>query len=228
MKLKLSFLLSFCIFCSIATNSNAQNSREYITSDGVIHVSMSQKFDETYTKSAIDIGSTLIEGNLYSRTYYWGEDAPKFGARYKVLPVYPENQKVIIFPYTPYLDEYMKLSRKYTSKNDGKTYQIDVDPRLYKYSIYSMTGKNGFFQFHKMKPGKYFIYAERTLSGSVNKSYDTGERSIHQDPYQGTTITKHMELRPVKWQTLATFEQFIEIKEGENLKKIDARLMINR
>ncbi len=213
----------------ISSDAYAQNNKgEYVTSDGIIHISMKQVFDEPYSKAAIDIGKTMIAGNLYSRTYYWGEDAPKFGARYKVLPVYPENQKVFIYPYTPYLEEYMKLSRKYTSRNDGKTYKIDVDPRLYQYSIYAVTGKNGFFQFPKIKAGKYLIYAERTLSGSVNKSYDTGGRTIQQDPYNGTTITRHMELKPVKWQSMATFDQIIEIKEGDVTKKIDARLLIKR
>lgn len=215
--------LLFAIFCALPSATLAQSGKN----PNIEYLKIKTAFDETATKNAMEIGQANIQGTLYSKTYYWGEDTPKFGGYYKAEPIYASKHKVFLYPYTPYMEEYLRLSKKVRNHRGNKKQEVILDDRVYKYSVYTVTDEYGRFTFPNMKPGKYIIYSEKMLSGTVNKSYDTGGRTIQQDPYNGTTITRHMELRPSNWQALATCEQIVEIKPNVQSINVDARLRLN-
>lgn len=211
------------IICLSPTIVYAQTNKN----PNVEYLHIKKEFDENTSRNSLEFGNLTIKGKLYSQTYYWGEDTPLFGGYYKAEPVYATNHKVFIYPYTPYLEEYLRLSKKARNLKYYKKYEVEADEKLYKYSLYAITDEYGRFTFPKMKPGKYLIYSEKMLSGTVNKSYDTGGRTIQQDPYNGTTITRHMELRPTNWQAMAICEKIIEVKENDKNVEVDARLRLN-
>ena len=218
----LSIIAAFIGLAFAPLNAFAQNNNA-----PVMPLAVSVPFDEAAAKAGLEIGDKTVSGVLYSQTYYWGEDSPRFGAYYQVPRVNQTGQKIYIYPYTPYLEEFQRQVKRARNPRSTRNYKVVTDPRLYQYSVYATTDANGRFVFPKMKPGRYFLYSEKTLTGTVNKSIDTGGRTIQNHPYEGTTVTRHHELREVNWARSAIYEGIIEIRPRDTSIEIEARMKIN-
>lgn len=129
-------------------------------------------FDEALTKNAFNVGNVELKSvlvNCYGRG---------IGCIQGSVPV--PNTKVYLFPYTPYLKEYLEMQEKLKKdvKRDPKAAKIEIklDPRFGQYSAHTKTDEYGRYAFVKLKPGKYYLLSDpvvghRTVVGHFYDDY---------------------------------------------------------
>ena len=120
----------------------------------------------------------------------------------------PQNVSVILFPVTPYFEEWHQLREK---KADKKT-AVYMSPEAYAMRIDTKTNNKGEFQFTEMKPGKYFIRMSFDYKSPRSRKVKTGEAV-------GVYGTKANIYQNKRYYVLknATLEEFVEIKNpGDN------------
>lgn len=80
------------------------------------------------------------------------------------------NQKVLLFPDTPYLREFIKHVRRAKPGRD----RVDADPDFLATRLEGMTNSKGEFQFARMKPGSYYLYTTMSTDVSGIQTVDRG------------------------------------------------------
>jgi hypothetical protein len=195
-------IITLCISCNPLQHANKQAKKDQIT---VIHPST--YFDSIAAKKALAYGNTTIEGVAYTKPRtQWGNKAP-LASR-----IYAANTTVILFPATPYIEEWFQLRNK---KEDKRTH-VYMSNEAYKYRIVEKTDAYGRFKFEKMKPGRYFI---QCIMGYA----ETKSRQV----YQGTAYGSYgnADYYTKKYYTVSKYdrlEEFITIKEGDT--KVEVKL----
>jgi tetratricopeptide (TPR) repeat protein len=118
-------------------------------------------FDTNLTAAALETGTSTIVGKacVYKKT-------GRFTA---------SNVRVVLFPVTPYFQQWYDLRERKESKSTG----VFLSNEAVKYSIVTTANDNGEFVFSNLKPGKYFAqmifnFTERR-SGRVYTGSDTSQ-----------------------------------------------------
>ena len=116
-------------------------------------------FDETQAKNALKPGNVEIKSVL---VHCYGRG---IGCIEGSLPV--TNTNVYLYPYTPYLQEYLEMSNKLKADRakhkDYNAVEIIVDPKFKQYGLTTKTDQYGRYSFSNIKPGKYYIETENTI-----------------------------------------------------------------
>ncbi len=192
--------------------------------DTVQYIYPKTNFDEEYTKNAIALGNSTINGVLFYKITNDGLDAALLST---IKPEPVSGHKVFLYPYTPYLVEYINLSKKQARSRDPQKRKVMADERLFNYAYYSETDNYGRFSFGKMKPGKYFLSAEKMVSGYYYTTVATGRAVTDFNPYYGQVGVTQYENQRQNWSALAILEKVVEVKEDGKIVEVDARLMLN-
>ncbi len=125
-------------------------------------------FDVIAAKSALAPGKATIKGVAFTK--------PKtsFGYKAPFAPrIYANRIKILLFPVTPYLLEYLELRKQANYKKLKFAYMSN---EAWKYHYYAITNSAGEFTFPNLKPGKYYIEGllNWTSTGSYNQYTGSG------------------------------------------------------
>jgi hypothetical protein len=115
---------------------------------------------------------------------------------------------VVLFPDTPYLEEWVNLLHKFNPSKD----QLVTDPQFLATSLKTRTNSNGEFQFSKLKPGKYYLLS--TYGGNEAHSKDV----LVGSEQAGDQITQYYKTE--NWLTSFQYmlESFETVSAGEDKK----------
>ncbi|WP_158798230.1 carboxypeptidase-like regulatory domain-containing protein [Pedobacter sp. L105] len=125
-------------------------------------------FDIAKAKSALAPGKATIKGVAFTKPKTkFGYNAP-FGPR-----IYANKIKVLLFPVTPYLLEYLDLRKQVNYKKLKFAYMSNEAWNIHYYAI---TNSEGQFTFPNLKPGKYYVEGllNWTSTGSYNQYTGSG------------------------------------------------------
>ncbi|PZP52227.1 MAG: hypothetical protein DI598_01215 [Pseudopedobacter saltans] len=128
-----------------------------------------QYFDSIAAKNALAVGTTTVTGVAFTKPKTdFGYKAP-FASR-----IYANHIIVMLFPSTPYYQEWMRLKDK--KENLKKNKIVFMDSVAYRYRLECETNSRGEFTFPKMKAGKYILVGTLpwTTSGSYNRYEGSG------------------------------------------------------
>ncbi|HUA80189.1 MAG TPA: hypothetical protein VL997_07450 [Dyella sp.] len=158
----------------VASPSGSAGGRTDASSEaqGMNVLKPSEVFDEASAKAALQPGHSTITGTACVRHTSHGEGGALALA---------SNQKILLFPDSPYLEDFVKLVHGAKQGRD----KVDADPRFMAATMTATTNSKGQFQFAQMKPGKYYLFT--TMSGNidnaelnVSKEYADGGQTIVQ------------------------------------------------
>ncbi|MBN8648078.1 MAG: hypothetical protein J0L55_09000 [Caulobacterales bacterium] len=182
-------------------------------------------FDEATTRNMLETGNINIQGVLYTRTASDGSDAPLLNVGAKAVPA--ANQRVHLYPVTPYYQEFIGLVKKYRFYRGKQKISIEPDIRVHELHYYAQTDEYGRFTFYNMKPGRYMIYADKQVKGSYNETVATGRSVSDFNPYYGQVGVTKYENQTRYWSAIAYAEKFIELKPDDKVLEIDVRMLQN-
>ncbi|WP_231465068.1 MULTISPECIES: tetratricopeptide repeat protein [unclassified Pedobacter] len=157
-------------------------------------------FDAALAQSALSRGLSKIEGRACSKI-----DGRIFTAA---------GTRVVLFPVTPYLEEWYELREK----KEGKKLSVYMSKEANKYAIEAFTDRNGDFAFDGLKPGKYFIQMIHNFNQlKTNRVYNGQNTAM-----QGNTrvITNYYQDQDYVVERSERVERFVEIKKDGELKKV--------
>lgn len=167
------------------------------------------KFDSVQARNALARGTSTIKGVAFTK--------PKTGFGYKAPlagRIYANKMKVILYPVTPYFEEWYKLRKdkeNYKSKDYKKRVYVYLSDAAYRYRLEAITNSQGEFTFPDMRPGKYFLTGN--LSWDATGTYDQYTGSGYNN-YGGTTDYYDRKSYTINHQD--RIEAFVEIKtDGE-------------
>lgn len=104
-------------------------------------------FDVAQTKAALQEGKSTIKGVAFVR--------PVSGTGF-TKKVFANKVKIILYPLTPYFEEYLSLRKKANAKKLQFAY---ISPECYAIKLIAITNSTGEFTFPNLKPGKYYLEA---------------------------------------------------------------------
>ena len=170
----------FIICLTVLTCGVKQVDAQYIQSER--RIMPKGIFDAQAAKEALGKGSATITGTAELKSYGYG----------RIPGSYID---VILFPNTPYFQEWAKLKKQ---ENVSKGEIVGMDSLAFEHRLYCHTNKNGDFTFQDLKSGTYILYAIITWDRELKSGWNKGE-----------IVTKRNVLL-----------KRIEVKEGEKSKPI--------
>lgn len=195
-------ILAFCVSCNPLHKANKLANQNKITS-----LYPSASFDSVAAKNALAYGNTSIEGVAYTKPRnQFGTKTP-LSAR-----IFAKNTTVVLFPVTPYLEEWLTLRNK---KEDKHTH-VYMSNEAYKFRIVEQTDAYGRFKFEKMKPGRYFI---QCILGYA----ETKSRQVYQGTAYGTySNADYYTKQYYQVSKYERLEEFITVKDDDT--KVEVKL----
>jgi hypothetical protein len=172
--------------------------------DDTIRMFAQTPFDTLQAKQALARGKSTIKGVAFTRP-----PENSSGLHLKTgKKLLANKMRVVLYPVTPYLLEYLKLKDK---ENPKKLKFAYLTPQAYYYRLEAITNSTGEFTFPEMKPGKYYLEAVLNWNsyGTYSKYTGSGYNS-----YGGTTNYYTKENYTTGHADLLT--KFVEVeKDGE-------------
>lgn len=169
-------------------------------------------FDKKLAASMLEPGTSKIEGVAFTKqknSYGIAISGEKHYA--------PEGTAVLLFPVTPYFNEFHKMRKRYENKNTN----VFMSEDAYKYRLEAFTDAYGRFKFENLKPGKYYIEAiiNYTARGSYNEQVGTSTgynyygQPLYTNPvYQTFFYNYAASNRESKFVEIKSQGQLLEIK----------------
>lgn len=129
-------------------------------------------FDEKLAKSMLALGNSTIEGVATTKQRVGLlKIKPLLGERH-----YAEKGTVVmLFPITPYFEEWYRLRRRLESK----TVSVYMSKEAFKYRIDTTTDEHGRFKFEKLKPGKYYLETIVNFKATGRYQQQTGRTDAY-------------------------------------------------
>lgn len=156
-------------------------------------------FDPVLARAALERGLSTIRGRACTKV-----DGGIF---------YADGVKVVLYPVTPYLQEWYDLREKKESKKTG----VYMSNEANEYRIEATADSEGKFEFRGLKPGKYFIQVIHSFNQLKTARVYTGSDVSQNGPVRTTTNFYYDQDYTVARSK--RLEKFVEIKEdGENKK----------
>jgi hypothetical protein len=201
------FFIATLVLLAGGFHSNAQ----YVEPerDDTIRMMPKTPFDTTFAKNALAKGHATIKGVAFTK--------PKTRLGYKApleKRIYANKIKVILYPYTPYLEEYIQLKKK---QNPKKLKFVYIHPEAWKYRLEAVTNSNGEFTFPDMKPGKYYL--EGVLNWNTRSYYNQYRGS----GYSGYGTTNYYERKYYTVQHSDLLQEIVEVKSDNEVVRVKLR-----
>ena len=229
MKIDFKYIAFIPAIFAVVNNANAQSvlreMNDKAQQNEVKIISPKLPFDEATTRNMLETGNINIQGVLYTRTASDGSDAPLLNGGAKAVPA--ANQRVHLYPVTPYYEEFIGLVKKYRFYRGKQKISIEPDIRVHELHYYAQTDEYGRFTFYNMKPGRYMIYADKQVRGSYNEMVATGRSVSDYNPYYGQVGVTKYENQIRTWSATAYAEKMIELKPSDKVFEIDVRMLQN-
>ncbi|PKO46602.1 MAG: hypothetical protein CVU31_09825 [Betaproteobacteria bacterium HGW-Betaproteobacteria-4] len=168
-------------------------------------------FDEAQAKAALKPGNVEIKSVLVS---CYGR---AIGCMQGSIPVVDTN--VYLYPYTPYLEEYLAMQKKLNADikrhRDYSSVKITISPKLTEYRRTARSDEFGRYSFKNVKPGKYYIASARV----------TGYRTVVKHYYDEFGYD-----HPRQEQVPADLEyaSIVDITETSGVHKFESKVEIVR
>jgi hypothetical protein len=200
----LKLILMTGVFIAFFTPGKAQYVQK--ERDDTIRLYATTPFDSVAAGAALAKGEASIKGVAFTK--------PKTQFGYKAplaKRIYANRIKVLLFPVTPYLLEYLGVKKK---ENPRKLKFAYIDPVAWRYRYEAITNSVGEFTFPYLKPGKYYL--EAILPWNSSGYYDQYTGSGYND-YGTTNYYQRQYYNVGHYDKLY---DFVEIKEGEESVKI--------
>lgn len=174
--------------------------------DDTIRLMAKVPFDTMQAKKALSLGKSTIKGVAFTRP-----ESQSLGFGIKAgKKIYANKIKVVLFPVTPYLLEFLDLKKKENLKKLKFAY---LSNEAYRFRLEAITNSDGEFTFPEMKPGKYYL--EGVLKWSQDGYYNRYNGSAYNG--YGTTNYYSREYYNVGHADLLT--KIVEItEEGQILE----------
>lgn len=157
-------------------------------------------FDPAIAKAGLERGLSTIRGKACTKV-----DGRIFDA---------QGVKVVLFPVTPYLEEWYELREK----KEGKNTNVYMSNEANQYRIETTADADGRFEFKGLKPGKYFIQIIHSFNQLKTAKVYTGSDSYQNGPVRTTTNYYYNQDYTVA--RAKRLEKFIEIKTDGDSPKI--------
>lgn len=153
--------LVFALLCSVFCNTIQA---QYVEKerDDTVRLFPKTPYDSLAAIDQLARGTATIKGVAFTK--------PKTGLGYKAplaARIYANKIKILIFPLTPYLEEYLELKKKENYKKLRFAY---LSPAAWYYHYEAITNSDGEFTIPNLKPGKYYL--EGVLNWNSSGSYD--------------------------------------------------------
>lgn len=125
--------------------------------------------------------------------------------------------KVLLFPMTPYFEEYLELRKKYLKSNE---HVAVLSEDAFKHRIETSVGENGKFKFEKIKPGVYYIETVVNYTGSDVYDVAVGQTDYYNGlgHYKGSKTNYKGEIQ--YYQNADLESKIINLKEGIKTFKV--------
>lgn len=157
-------------------------------------------FDPKLATAALSRGTSSIAGRACTK-----KDGLIFNAA---------GVKVVLFPVTPYLEDWYSLREKKEGKNTG----VYMSEEANQYSVQTTTGADGRFIFEGLKPGRYFIQLIHSFNQRKTARIFTGSDVWQNGPVQ--QVTNYYYDQDYLVERSQRLEKFVEIKSDGDMKKI--------
>lgn len=157
-------------------------------------------FDVTAAKAALEEGSATIRGTACVFHAVAGGGGGLYLA---------SNQAIALYPDSAYLEEWVKLMHKAKPGRDV----LDTDAQFTATRLVGKANSKGEFQFSRLKPGKYYLFA--TMSTEATGSRDVMLGSAQTD---AQTITEYHTTEHFSVQNTDLLDKFVTVAEGQEAK----------
>lgn len=175
--------------------------------DDTVRMFAKTPFDTLQARQALARGKSTIKGVAFIHP------DNKIGFNIKTgKRVYANKMRVVLYPVTPYLLEYLKLKDK---ENPKKLKFAYLSPQAYYFRLEAITNSTGEFTFPEMKPGKYYL--EAVLNWNSYGTYDKYNGSGY-NSYGGTTNYYTRENYTTGHADLLT--KFVEVSKDNEVVEI--------
>lgn len=155
--------LLICSFIAIRTQAQYVQPER----DDTIRLMAKAPFDTVAARAALAKGTGAIKGVAFIHPVKQG-----FGIK-TGKKIYAYKAKVLLFPVTPYLLEYLDLKKK---ANPAKKKFAYLSHEAWYYRLEAITNSDGEFTFPDMKPGRYYLetIVNWQQSGTYNQYSGSG------------------------------------------------------
>ncbi|WP_276481367.1 tetratricopeptide repeat protein [Paraflavitalea pollutisoli] len=157
-------------------------------------------FDPAIAKAGLERGLSTIRGKACTKV-----DGRIFDA---------QGVKVVLFPVTPYLEEWYDLREK----KEGKHTNVYMSNEANQYRIETTADADGRFEFKGLKPGKYFIQIIHSFNQLKTAKVYTGSDTYQNGPVRTTTNYYYNQDYTVA--RAKRLEKFVEVKTDGDTQKI--------
>ncbi|REC80482.1 hypothetical protein DRF60_01880 [Chryseobacterium elymi] len=170
-------------------------------------------FDKKLAREMLSFGNSTIEGVASTKQKNnWGIK-PLLGTKHYA----PKGTVVMLFPVTPYFEEFYSMRRKYENKKTT----VYMSEDAFKYRLEALTDDHGRFKFEKLKPGKYYLETIVNFTATASYQEQTG-RSDAYNAYGGYLYSTPIYQTFFYGYSAANREsKFVEIKADGEIKEIN-------
>ncbi|CAM2812033.1 hypothetical protein DRF59_14810 [Chryseobacterium flavum] len=169
-------------------------------------------FDKKLARDMLGFGNSTIEGVASTKQKNnWGIK-PLLGQKHYA----PKGTVVMLFPVTPYFEEFYNMRKKYENKKTT----VYMSEEAFKYRVEALTDDHGRFKFEKLKPGKYYLETIVNFTATASYQQQTGTT----DTYNG--FGNYLYSTPIYSTFFYGYDaanresKFVEIKQDGELKEI--------
>jgi hypothetical protein len=170
-------------------------------------------FDKKLAQDMIGYGKSTLEGVASTKQKNnWGIK-PLLAEKHYA----PKGTVVMLFPVTPYFDEFYKMRKKYENKKTT----VYMSEEAFKYRIEALTDDYGRFKFEKLKPGKYYLETIVNFTATASYQKQTGQSDAY-NAYGGYLYSTPIYQTFFYGYSSGNREsKFVEIKQDGELKEIN-------
>ncbi|WP_353147711.1 hypothetical protein [Chryseobacterium sp.] len=170
-------------------------------------------FDKKLARDMLGFGNSTIEGVASTKQKNnWGIK-PLLGQKHYA----PKGTVVMLFPVTPYFEEFYNMRKKYENKKTT----VYMSEEAFKYRVEALTDDHGRFKFEKLKPGRYYMETIVNFTATASYQKQTGTT----DTYNG--YGNYLYSTPIYSTFFYGYDaanresKFVEIKADGELKEIN-------
>lgn len=169
-------------------------------------------FDKKLARERLGFGNSTIEGVASTKQKTSLGIKPLLGERHYAK----EGTVVMLFPVTPYFEEFYDMRKKYENKKTT----VYMSEEAFKYRVEALTDNRGRFKFEKLKPGKYYLETIVNFTATASYQKQTGTS----DAYNG--YGNYLYSTPIYntffygYDAANRESKFVEIKQDGELKEI--------